>query len=323
VQSYQFSVQRQLFNRTYLDVGYVGNYGVHEEILQDLNQAVPNAAGGSLSLQSRRPIAAYAGIQESFNEGVSRYNALEAKLEKRLGNGIYLANSFTWSHAQDEAAADQELNNNDSPIVNLNDPLGSYTRSAYDRPLNDSLAVVWDLPFGKDLLFGSHAGAPLQFALSGWQVTALNTYVSGLPINISYSPATAQQVSNLTSFLYRPNLVGVPVLAGGNRTAIAPGQYQYLDPTAISVPTAANTPFGNCPRNVARTPGFSDLDLGLHKRFPLGFEKAGLEFRAEAFNVLNHSNAQAPDSVATDSSYGVVSSYYPSRELQVALKLVF
>jgi hypothetical protein len=56
---------------------------------------------------------------------------------------------------------------------------------------------------------------------------------------------------------------------------------------------------------------------------PLGFEKAGLEFRAEAFNVLNHSNAQAPDSVATDSSYGVVNSYYPSRELQVALKLVF
>jgi len=323
VQSYQFSVQRQLFNRTYLDVGYVGNYGVHEEILQDLNQAVPNAAGAALSLQARRPIAAFAGIQESFNEGVSRYNALEAKLEKRLGNGIYLANSFTWSHAQDMAAANQELDNNDSPLVNLNDPLGSYTRSAYDRPLNDSLAVVWDLPFGKDLLFGSHAGAPLQFALSGWQVTALNTYVSGLPINISYSPSTAQQVSNLTSFLYRPNLVGTPVLAGSSRTAISPGQYQYLDPTAISVPTAANTPFGNCPRNVARTPGYFDLDLGLHKRFPLGFEKTGLEFRAEAFNVLNHPNAQAPDSVATDSSYGVVNSYYPSRELQVALKLVF
>jgi hypothetical protein len=323
VQSYQLSVQRQLASRIYLDVAYVGSYGVHEEILQDLNQSTPNAAGASLSLQSRRPIPAFAGIQESFNEGVSRYNAVEAKLEKRLANGLYLANSFTWSHAQDEAAADQELNNNDSPLVNLNDPLGSYTRSAYDRPLNDSLAVVWDLPYGKDKLFGSRAGAPLRFALGDWQVTALNTYVSGLPINISYSPSTAQQVSNLTSFLYRPNLVGTPVLASGSRTAVAPGQYQYLDPTAISVPMAANTPFGNCPRNVARAPGFSDLDLGLHKRFPLGFENAGLEFRAEAFNVLNHSNAQAPDSVATDSSYGVVNSYYPSRELQMALKLVF
>jgi hypothetical protein len=132
-------------------------------------------------------------------------------------------------------------------------------------------------------------------------------------------------LSTETSFLYRPNLVGNPVLGSGNRTPVAgqPGEYQYLDPTAISIPTAANTPDGNCPRNVARAPGFADLDLGLHKRFPLGFEKAGLEFRAEAFDVLNHANAQAPDSVATDSTYGVVSSYFPSREIQVALKLVF
>jgi hypothetical protein len=325
VQSYQLSIQRQLTKGTYLDVGYVGNYGVHEEILQDYNEALPNAAGGTLSLQARRPIQTYAGITESFNEGPSRYNALEAKLEKRYSSGIYIANSFTWSHAQDIAAADQELNNNDSPLVDFYNMYGSYTRSAYDRPINDSLAVVWDLPFGKDKLLGAHAAAPVQYALGDWQLTALNTYVSGLPINISYSEATAQQVSTLTSFLYRPNLVGTPVLAKGNRTAIpgAPGQYQYLDPTAVSVPTAANTPFGNCPRNVARAPSFSDLDLGLHKRFPLGFEKIGLEFRAEAFNVLNHPNAQAPDSVATDAGYGVVNLYYPSRELQLAMKLIF
>jgi hypothetical protein len=325
VQSYQLSVQRQLFGRTFLDLGYVGNYGVHEEIVQDFNEAVPNAAGGTLSLQARRPIQTYGTIQESFNEGPSRYNALEAKLEKRYTNGIYIANSFTWSHAQDVAAANQELDNNDSPVVDLYNMMGSYTRSAYDRPLNDSLAVVWDLPYGKGMHFGSHAAAPLQFALSNWQLTAINFYISGLPINISYSPTTAQQLSTETSFLYRPNLVGTPVLSKGNRTPIAgqPGQYQYLDPTAVSVPTAANTPYGNCPRNVARAPGYNDLDLGLHKRFPLGFEKVGLEFRAEAFDVFNHSNAEAPDSVATDPGYGVVNSYFPSREVQLALKLIF
>jgi len=325
VQNYQFSVQRQLANRTYLDLAYVGNYGVHEEILQDYNEALPNAAGGTLSLQARRPIKTYAGIQESFNEGVSRYNALEAKVEKRYGHGLYVANSFTWSHTQDMAAADQELDNNDSPLVDLYNPKGSYTRSAYDRPLNDSLAVVWDLPYGENKLFGSRAGAPLRFALSDWQMTALNTFVSGLPINLTYSEATAQQVSTLTSFLYRPNLSGNPVLDKSKQTAVggSPGQYAYPDPNAVSIPTAANTPFGNAPRNVARAPGFADLDLGLHKRFPLGFEKIGLEFRAEAFNVLNRSNAQAPDSNDGDASYGVISSYYPSRELQMALKLVF
>ncbi|MGA2217294.1 MAG: carboxypeptidase regulatory-like domain-containing protein [Terracidiphilus sp.] len=325
VQSYQLSLQRQLARTTYLDVGYVGNYGVHEEILQDFNEALPNAVGGTLSLQARRPIQTYAGITESFNEGPSRYNALEAKFEKRYSNGLYVANSFTWSHAQDIAAADQELDNNDTPLVDFYNRIGSYTRSAYDRPLNDSLDVIWDLPFGKDKLLGSHASAPLQYAFGDWQFTAINSLVSGLPIYISYSEDTAQQVSTLTSFLYRPNLVGVPVLGKSKRAAIAgaPGQYQYLDPTAVSVPTAANTPDGNCSRNVARAPGFADLDLGLHKFIPLGFEKVGLEFRAEAFDVLNHPNAQAPDSVATDAGYGIVNSYFPSRELQFALKLVF
>ncbi len=325
VQSYQLSVQRQLTKGTYLDVGYVGNYGVHEEIVQDYNEATPNAAGGTLTLQQRRPIQTYGTIQESFNEGPSRYNALEAKLEKRYANGIYIANSFTWSHAQDVAAANQELNNNDSPVVDLYNMMGSYTRSAYDRPLNDSLAVVADLPYGAGKRFGSHAAAPLRFVLSDWQLTALNYLISGLPINISYAQSTAQQLSTETSFLYRPNLVGVPVLGSSHRTALTgkPGQYQYLDPNAITIPVAANTPNGNCPRNVARAPGFADLDLGLHKRFPVGFEKVGLEFRAEAFDVLNHSNAQAPDSVATDTTYGQVSSYFPSRELQIALKLVF
>lgn len=325
VQSYQLSVQRQLPGHTYLDVAYVGNYGVHEQIVQDFNEALPNAAGGSLSLQARRPIQAYGTIQESFNEGPSRYNALEAKLEKRYSNGIYLTNAFTWSHAQDVAAANQELDNNDSPVVDLYNMMGSYTRSAYDRPLNDTLAVVWDLPYGKGKRLGSSAAAPLQLALGNWQLTGINTYVSGLPINITYSPSTAQQLSTETSFLYRPNLAGTPVLGSGNRTAVAgqPGQYQYLDPSAISVPIAANTPYGNCPRNVARAPSFSDLDLGLHKLFPLGFEQVGLEFRAEAFDVFNHSNAQAPDSVATDAGYGVVNSYFPSREVQLAVKLIF
>ena len=253
--------------------------------------------------------------------------AQQAKLEKRFSNGIYIVNSFTWSHALDVAAANQELNNNDSPVVDRYDNLGTYTRSAYDRPLNDSLALVADLPFGKNRRFGSSASAPLQFLLSDWQVTALNYLITGLPINISYAPSTAQQLSTETSFLYRPNLNGNPVLGSGNRTAIAgyPGQYRYLDPSVITIPDPATTssPYGNCSRNVARAPGYAQLDLGLHKRFPLGFQKVGLEFRAEAFDVLNHSNAQAPDAVATNATYGIVSSYLPPRAIQLALKLVF
>jgi hypothetical protein len=329
VQSYQLSVQREIAPKTFLDLAYVGNHGVHEQILADANQATPNAAGGSLSLQARRPITTFGAIQESFNGGPSLYNALEAKLEKRYANGIYVANSFTWSHAQDLASANQENTNNtaatdtDGTFVNLYSIMSSFTRSAYDVPLRNATAVVWDLPYGKGRAFGSKGSPVLGLALADWQLTAMNTFSSGLPINLSYSEATAQQVSTITGFIYRPNLNGNPVLSSGNRTRVAAGQFQYLDPSAVSAPTAANTPFGNAPRNAARAPGFNDLDLGLHKRVPLGFENAGLEFRAEAFDVLNHPNAQPPDSNASDAGYGIVSSYFPSRELQMALKLVF
>jgi hypothetical protein len=329
VQSFQLSVQREIAPKTFLDLAYVGNHGVHEQILADANQATPNAAGGSLSLQARRPITNFGAIQESFNGGPSLYNAFEVKLEKRYGSGIYVANSFTWSHAQDLASANQENTNNqaatdtDGTFVNLYNIMGSFTRSGYDVPLRNATAVVWDLPYGKGRAFGSSSSPVLGFVLADWQMTGMYTFSSGLPINLTYTESTAQQVSTIAGFVYRPNLVGNPVLAKSARTKVAAGQYQYLNPSAVSAPTAANTPFGNAPRNVARAPNYNDLDMGLHKRFPLGLEKTGLEFRAEAFDLLNHPNAQPPDSNATDSGYGVISTYFPSRELQLALKLIF
>ena len=317
VQSYQLSIQSELGRGTTLDLAYVGNHGVHEQILTDLNQAAPNAAGGALSVQARRPIATFGGIQESFNGGPSLFNALEARLERRYSHGLSFINSFTYSHSQDSAAANQEFGNGDGPFVDRNNPASSFTRSAYDVPLHDTLAIVYDLPFNR----GLHRN--LQYALGGWQLSGLNTFSNGLPINLIYSPTTAQQVSTLTAYVYRANLSGNPVLPGASRTAIAAGQYRYLNAQTVSAPTAANIPFGNASRNVARGPNFNDMDLALHKRFPLGFRESALEFRAEAFDILNHPNAQAPDSNVSDSAFGVISSYFPSRELQFAAKIVF
>jgi hypothetical protein len=323
VQSYQFGIQREIAPNTILDLAYVGNHGVHEQILEDLNQAVPNAAGASVSMQLRRPISTFGAIQESFNGGPSLYNAFEAKLEKRYAHGFYVVDSFTWSHAQDLASANQENNNDDGTFVNLYDVMGSFARSGYDQPLHDALAVVWDLPYGPGRALGGNAASAMRFALADWQLTGMYTFTSGLPINLIYSETTAQQVSTLSGFVYRANLTGNPVLASGVRKHVAAGQYQYLDPNAASAPTAVNTPFGNASRNVARGPNYNDVDLGLHKRFPLGLDHSNVEFRAEAFNLFNHPNAEAPDSNVSDSGYGVISSYFPSREMQVALKINF
>jgi hypothetical protein len=326
VQSFQLNVQRELANNLTLSIAYVGNTGVHELILADLNQAVPNNAAGTRSLQSRRP---YNGanccsdVTMAFNEGHSNYNSLQVKLEKRYSDGIYLVNSFTWSHAMDDASGHLETNDGDTEYVNLYNIAGDRGRSSYDQPINETLALTYDLPYGRGRRFGSSAGYLLQAVAGGWQASAINQYTSGLPVNLTYTEATAQSVdaSDLEGY-YRANVSGNPVLPSASRVKTA-AYLSYLNPATVTAPTANDMPFGNASRNSVLAPGYNNLDLSVHKRFPLWSESSALEVRVDSFNTFNHANYQAPDGVVTDSTFGQITTAYPARELQGAFKLVF
>ena len=81
--------------------------------------------------------------------------------------------------------------------------MGERGPSGYNQPLNDVLSIVYDLPYGKGRMFGASAPFVMQEILGGWQVTAINSASSGLPVNITYSPNGAQQVSTILNL--RPN----------------------------------------------------------------------------------------------------------------------
>ncbi len=326
VQSYQLNIERQLARNLILSVAYVGNTGTHELVLADLNQATPNNAAGTLTLQSRRPFnSTYccSDISMAFNEGLSNYNSLQAKLEKRYSDGLYFINSFTWSHTIDDASGHLEEDDGDSEYVNLYDMAGDRGRSSLDQPINDTFAVTYDLPYGRGRMFGSSAPYALQLLAGGWQTSVISSYTSGLPVNLTYSPTTAQEVdASLLSSYYRANVSGNPVLPASAQ--IKTSTYRlYLNSATVTAPTANNEPFGNASRNSARAPNYDDLDLSIHKRFHLWSESSALELRAEAFNIFNHVNYQAPDGVATDSTFGQITTAYPAREMQGALKLYF
>ena len=111
IQNWQLSFQQELFADLVLDVAYVGNRAQDTVLLADLNQARPlTVAEAALpgaqqpSLQARRPIAGFGSISAVLPEGFSRYNALQIKLEKRFGHGLYFLNSFTWSKAIDNGS---------------------------------------------------------------------------------------------------------------------------------------------------------------------------------------------------------------------------
>lgn len=334
VQTYQLSIQRQLPGNAVFEVAYVGNHGVHITELTDYNQAASQTLScqqtgtGCLTLQQRRPIPTFTNILETFNGNFLLYNSLQTKLEKRYSNGLYLVNSFTYSHAIDNASFNLETANGDSANVNFYNIAGDRGRSSYDQPLNDTFSTVWDIPYGEGRHFGAHAPFLLKETIGGWTVTAINQATSGQPINLTYAPNTnAITTTTSTVYTFRPNLTGSVAAVYNPRSSwvkTASSLSGVYSKAAVSVP-GISQPYGNAGRNILRGPSYYNLNLGVHKQFPLGFENSNLEFRAEAFNIFNHSNYTAPDSAVTDGAFGsfTSSTVQPSRQLQMALRLAF
>jgi hypothetical protein len=342
VQSYHLTVQRQLGPSTTFEASYVGEHGVKLETLADLNQAAPNAVtatcntsttAGCLSLQARRPIPTFTTIEETLPAGLLYYNSLQAKVEHRSGHGLYLLDSFTYSRAEDNAAGHLDTPDNDNSRINLANPLGEIGPSAYNQPWNNVLSVVYDLPYGKGRMFGNDAPLALQEVLGGWQLTAIEDTNAGMPVNLSYSPNSFQQVSPL--LVQRPNQIpGNPVLPksqrikfnGNQDLEVLKGSYFTPAGNPFSIPTV-NQPYGSAGRNSIRFDPFYELDLGLHKNFALYPNGTTFDFRVEAFNLLNQTNYGFPSSTYSNNStsFGVVAaaSTFPARILQFAGKIIF
>ncbi len=314
VQSWHFTVQQELAKDLLLDVAYVGNHSVGLNILSDANQALPNQSGQNLSLLARRPIQGFTDIEIAYDGGFGSYDGLQVKLEKKNSHGLYFLNSFTWSKAIDNAPGHLENYDGDNSRINYyNTPL-ERGLSGYNQPLNDTLSVLYDLPVGQGRQFNIDNKA-LDYIVGGWSLNMINTMTSGLPIDIGYSATAQQQVSDLVS--ERPNLVPgqPPYLNTGN-------PINYLNPAAFSVPDYTQ-PFGNTPRNNVKTPAVFETDFGLHKNFNIT-ESRYLQFRAEAFNLLNKTNfATVSGTNSNSGGFGVFNATFPARQLQLALKLVF
>jgi hypothetical protein len=331
VQSYHFGFQQELPWGMVMDLAYVGNKGTHLQVLADYNQATPclNAGGtGCAAYQSRRPVTTFGDIEIAYGGNSSSYNSLQAKLEKRVG-ALYLLDSFTWGRTFDLASGHLETSNNDNSRVNFANPRNDYGPSGYDQPINNTTSIVYDLPYGRGRKYGAQVNRFVDAVLGGWQATVINTMTSGLPFNLTYNSSSSNPLYTTDLVTFRPQLT-VPSAnikaPASNRAKTATALTGYLDKTYLAVPSVAlgNTnPYGNVSRNKLRSYAFFNTDFGLHKGFGLWSDASKLEFRAEAFNVLNQVNYQAPDGNISNGSFGTITNAYPARQLQLAAKLIF
>jgi hypothetical protein len=139
-------------------------------------------------------------------------------------------------------------------------------------------------------------------------------------LTLSYTPSAAQEVVPVIAVFgrnsYRPDVSRNPLTPEGSRTIS-----NYLDRTAVSIPAAGQS-FGNSGRNIVRGYNFYQTDLTLGKTFTLT-ERLRLQFRAEAFNLLNETNFREPDGNISNPGFGQIRSSFDPRQLQFALKLIF
>jgi hypothetical protein len=147
-------------------------------------------------------------------------------------------------------------------------------------------------------------------ALANWQAGGNFTAQTGAPFTVNISSDQANIGSGPAQ---RPNISGDPNNGPQNPN-------QWFNTSVFSLPALYT--FGNAPRNALIGPGTTELDLSLQKEIALA-ERTRLQFRAEAYNVFNHPNFNIPNRTAFTSNFGKISSAQDSRQLQLALKLMF
>lgn len=323
VQQWFFGIERQLGGNSVFDISYVGNHAVRLLMFVDENQALPNPPGKTIPLNDRRFLfPGFSAISAGLPVGLSKYNALQAKFEHRWTGGLYFLDSFTWSHALDNSTlALENPNDTTAKPQNYFDLAAEYASSIYNMPLVNSASLVWDVPVGRGRRFGAQMPAVLDGLVGGWQLSVISSAHSGQPVNLEYIPSSAFQVSaSLPTWLggvqMRPNVTG-PV-QGAN-----PSIHDYFLKQNIQIPTDPSQPFGTAGRNVGVAPSYADFDIGIFKSFVLPYREAHLQFRAEFFNALNHTNFEAPNADVSSAAFGTISSAFDPRQIQLGLKLSF
>jgi hypothetical protein len=364
VESFFLSVQKSLAKNTLLDIAYVGNHGLKLQGFMNANQMNPSLGPTTVpgGIGFARPYPTWGtqegaqfvngDITEAFNGFYSHFNALQVRYEQRFVAGLTLLNSFTWEHSLDNASASLE-GNTPSP-QDANNLHADYAQSDYNLPLANITSLVYDLPVGKGRQYLSSGSNPVANAvLGGWQISAVNTAQAGTPFNVTYTPNSATAVSPQISATYRganeyrPNRVPgqsfVTCHSGHScltQMNAANGTINYINLAAFTLPATKDSsgnllsPFGNAPRNPGRTPNFFQTDLDLNKRFNTPVDRMKVEFRAEAYNVFNHTNLYLPSSGMGSASgtavvnnpssgSGTVTGTFEPRILQFGLKVLY
>jgi hypothetical protein len=388
-EQWNLNIQRNLGRGTILTVGYVGSRGVHLFTQRNMNPSIPSTAVslGCTASQSNCPSASpvysqpvamaagtpcyptranlsgcyfgtytpfggvfgtvlpvlprvndnYGPMNENITGGRSSYNSLQVSVVRQAGSGVTMQLSYTYSHCLDDGSGSYGLEQGATGTLDPFDPRYDYGNCTYDLRHNLVANVIYQLPFHGNRL------------IEGWQMSGIFTAQSGSPFSISDGFDQAGLFNNVAST--RPNVV--PGCNPYVRTRSKNPQSGILEPQWINNSCFTLQPvgtLGNAGRNTLYGPRHVNLDFALLKNTRIT-ERLNAQFRAEFFNLANHTNFGPPgaslysfacptgvfppflcapaagggDGGFVNSAYGYIGGTAPDswREIQFAVKLIF
>ena len=378
-QQWNFTLQHQFGNTLTAQIGYVGQHGTHLLNFEDIAQRVGlNAAGqiakpGELIVSQRAgpylgggsvpcnmaslstcgtPLSLYqAGQTDSalFGANMSnssqRYDALQAVLQKRMGNGLEGQVAYTYSKCLSNSpgyfgtgwgSTGATSSGGQPGPQNIYDPRSDWGPCFFNQKHVLSSYVTYALPVGRGKQFGKDMNSALNEIVGNWEIGAIISAHSGNSLtlnsfggwgNFQGDPSNTNGIGPST-LSERPDCNGPVHILNQfhNATATAPASFQWIDPSNISNP-APNT-FGTCSVGNVAGPKYVNVDLSLHKNFLLT-ESKSLQFRFEALNALNHpvwtfSGGPASGSFDPGSPiFGQVTGSQSARSVQLGLKFIY
>lgn len=345
-ESYQWNVgiQRQLPSSILVDLAYIGTRGIHLTSPLDLNQLNPKylSLGTGLNTLVANPFQPYVHIgalsqpkvaQEQLllaypqftgvtvvnsTWGGSNYQALQAKLNKRITHGVSFLVAYTFSkwlsNVPNAEAAIGPTNR--TSVQNFYNLAAEKSLSESDTPQSLVANAVVRLPFGSgQWMFGNVHGLADKF-ISGWTGTAILTEQSGVPLVFT---------APVAGIGTRPNYVpGVsPKLSSSRSTAAKVSE--WFNTAAFSLPPAYTLGDVSRTDGAIRGPSLRNLDASLVKNTQL-FERLNMEFHAQVFNLTNTPHFSLPNTAANSPTFGQITSSVlspPAREYQFAVKFKF
>ena len=326
---FNVNVQREIWPRTSVTLGYAGSRGRHLLRSSDVNTApATTLPDGTVFIPANtpRPNRAFSTIELKSSDGESWYNALILEVRKRFASGFAVQSSYTLSKSEDTTQASTFFSDaTNGTTTAFPEYIPDYNRGLSDFDTRHAWVVNFtvDIP-GTDALGG---------LLRGWHASGIWNMRSGQPLTVFVQ-------GNRSRSLWTPSL-GPGI--GQDRPSYAPGHGPdnavlgrvdgWFDPNAFVLQPAGT--FGNTRRGDFIGPNLRTLDVSLARR--AAFSALGgdgrLEFRIEAFNLLNRANFGPPaliafegraDNEAPLSTFGRITTTVTSaRQIQLGIKAYF